>query len=302
LFIKYFPALGIHYDVWNGAPEYAGVALSKNTLGGACLFSGLTFFWDTATRWSNRSEGREKRTILLNVAFLAMTFWLLKVSNSATSRTCLLLGCLLMIASHSRMFRRRQWVFQLTIPLAYVVYVIVAFGLGLNQQLASALGRDPTFTGRTVIWKAVMSTDTNPLVGTGYESFWLGPRVRQVWAQTGPGINEAHNSYLDVYVNLGIVGLCLLLCFLIASYKRICRELRRFSSLGSLGVAAWAATVFAGTTEVVMKNGLPWMLFLLGASLSGVSYATRLSRAGPVVASGTDFLSTPSIAKERIRG
>ena len=64
---------------------------------------------------------------------------------------------------------------------------------------------------------------TNPLVGTGYESFWLGPRLKDVWAQTGAGINEAHNGYLEVYLNQGLIGLVLLGGFLIASYRTICR-------------------------------------------------------------------------------
>lgn len=288
LFIKYYPQLGIHYSVWTGAPEFAGVATSKNTLGGACLISGLAFFWDTATRWSDRKKSREKRIILINIAFIAMTFWLLKLCDSATSRTCLLLGCLVIAAAHSKAFQRRPRLLQVLVPAAYIGYLTLAFGLGLNGELAGAVGRDPTFTGRTVIWKAVLSTRTNPLVGTGYESFWLGPRLFQVWAQTGVGINEAHNTYLDIYLNLGLIGLFLLLSFLIASYGRICGELRRHSSLGSLGAATWAVIIFAGTTEVVMKNGLPWMLFLLGAGLRGVSYAGSRSKLLPAVASGWD--------------
>ncbi len=46
---------------------------------------------------------------------------------------------------------------------------------------------------------------TNPLLGTGYESFWLGPRLQWFWQHAGLGhINEAHNGYLEVYLNLGI--------------------------------------------------------------------------------------------------
>ena len=48
LLIKYFPELGNHYSYWTGAVEFVGAATSKNTLGGMCIFSGLTFFWHTA--------------------------------------------------------------------------------------------------------------------------------------------------------------------------------------------------------------------------------------------------------------
>ena len=46
-------------------------------LGVLCLISGLFFFWDTVTRWPERKERRTKRIILVNVAFIAMTLWLL---------------------------------------------------------------------------------------------------------------------------------------------------------------------------------------------------------------------------------
>jgi exopolysaccharide production protein ExoQ len=285
VFVKYFPALGIHYSVWTGAPEFAGVTTSKNTLGGICLLSGLVFFWDTAMRWSNRKRPREKRIILVNLALLTMTLWLLDLSSSATAQVCLVLGCLVILATHSEALRRHPGFLQTLIPAGYILYLIVTFGLGLTGELASAVGRDPTLTGRTVIWKAVLSTGTNPLLGTGYESFWLGPRLAHVWTQTGPGINETHNSYLDIYVNLGLIGLFILICILIVSFKKICRELKRVSNLGSFGAAVWAVTVFAGTTEVVMKNGLPWMVFLLGTlvpqwgprrqRLSGTGYGMK---------------------------
>ena len=55
-------------------------------LGVLCLISGIFFFWDTVTRWPERKERRTKRIILVNVAFIAMTLWLLNLSSSATSQ------------------------------------------------------------------------------------------------------------------------------------------------------------------------------------------------------------------------
>jgi O-antigen ligase len=51
----------------------------------------------------------------------------------------------------------------------------------------------------------------NPLIGVGYASFWLGERLTRFWAMypTSPPI-EAHNGYLEVYLNLGLIGVCLI--------------------------------------------------------------------------------------------
>ena len=99
VFVKYYPHLGLGYDPWSGAPSYRGVATSKNGLGALCLIAGIFFVWDTVRRWPRRRERADKRTILVNVAFLVMTLWLLKLSNSATSVACLVVGSLVIVTA-----------------------------------------------------------------------------------------------------------------------------------------------------------------------------------------------------------
>src|SRR5437667_2866807 len=88
LLIKYYPQIGKQYSYFTGADTYVGATTSKNELGVVCLISGLFFFWDTVTRWSNRKERRTRRILLVNAAFIAMTLWLLNLANIATSRVC----------------------------------------------------------------------------------------------------------------------------------------------------------------------------------------------------------------------
>jgi O-antigen ligase len=239
--------------------------MSKNMLGVLCLVSGVFFFWDTVTRWSDRKERPTKRIVLVNVAFIAMTLWLLDMSKSATSRLCLVLGCLVIAAAHRKGFQRHPAFLTALIPGVVCLYLALAFGFGIdiNAELAKAMGRDPTLTGRTDIWNVVLSLHTDPLFGTGYESFWLGPRLQQIW-QHGR-INEAHNGYLEVYLNLGLIGLFLLVAFLISSYRAICRRLAPFSSFGSLTLALWAILPFYNVTESAFRPQLMFDIFLLGA-------------------------------------
>jgi O-antigen ligase len=267
LLVKYYPQMGITYSAWTGAPEYIGATLSKNMLGVLCLVSGTFFFWDTATRWPERKERRTKRIIGMNVAFISVTLYLLHMSSSSTSMLCLVFGCLVITATHSKTVKRHPALITVSIPVGIVVYLVLTYGFGidLNAEVAGAVGKDPTLTGRTVIWSAVLSTRTNPLVGAGYETFWLGPRLQQVWRLTGAGINEAHNGYLEVYLNLGIVGVLLIAGFLISSYRSICSRLDRFSSLGSLSLALWTILPFYNVTEAAFKGQLIFVTFLLGA-------------------------------------
>jgi O-antigen ligase len=263
LLIKYYPQIGRGYDIWTGTAMYGGASLGKNGLGAVCMISGLFFFWDTLTRWADRKAWRAKRIILVNFAFMAMTLWLLNLATSSTSRVCLALGCLVIAAAHTNVFTRHSGFLKVMVPASFCLYLLLAFGLGLNGELAATVGRDPTFTDRTEIWGILLSMRTNPLVGTGYESFWLGPRFEWVWHRF-PRLNEAHNGYLEVYLNLGLAGLTLLVGFLIVSYRKICKIFTLNSSVASLSLAFWLVTVFYNMTEAAFKIHLIWETFLLG--------------------------------------
>ncbi len=263
--IRYYPEISRQYDVWTGSFSDAGPTTSKNMLGVACLIGGLFLFWDTVTRWSERKERRTRRIILLNFALFAMTLWVLNSANSTTSSVCLGLGCIVIAAAHSNVFQRHAALLKILIPASFCLYLILAFGFGMNGDLAGAVGKDPTLTDRTKIWAMLLDMHTNPLWGTGYESFWLGPRLSSVW-QFGLGrINEAHNGYLQIYLNLGVIGLFLLGAFLMATYRTICRRLDCLPSLGSLTLAVWAVLVFYNITEAAFQSGLLWMVLMLGS-------------------------------------
>lgn len=266
---KYYPQMSRQYDNWSGAAFFVGATTSKNMLGALCLASGLFFFWDVVTRWKDRKDKQTKRILLVDAAFIAMTISLLNLANSATSRVCLILGCLVILATHTKFFNRHPGILKTAIPMCFLAYLIAAFGFNLNGNLAQAVGRNPTLTDRTAIWDAVLSTHTNPIIGTGYESFWLGPRVYQIW-RVEPGINETHNGYLDIYTNLGYLGLFSLAAFLIASYRKICQMSVGALSSASFGFAVWTILLFYNMTEAAFKAGLLWMTFLLGVMVMPV--------------------------------
>lgn len=283
LLIKYYPQIGMQYEYYNGNLSYVGPTTSKNMLGVLCLISGLFFFWDTVMRWSNRTERRTRRIILVNVVFIAMTLWLLNLASSATSTLCLALGWLVIAVAHCKTIKRHPVVLKTMIPLVICLYlVLMCFGIDFNALVTGAVGRDSTFTGRTNIWNAVLSTHTNPVVGTGYDSFWLGQRLEKVWRQAGP-VNEAHNGYLEIYLNLGLIGLLLVVGFLIASYQTSCKLLTLSPSAGSLPLALWTILLFYNVTEAAFKGQLMWVIFLLGVIVAPPG--TKSARRSPAARS-----------------
>jgi exopolysaccharide production protein ExoQ len=285
LLIKYFPAIGVEYWMWTGQVMFRGPTTGKNLLGAICLVSGLFFFWDTVNRWADIKQKRTKRIIVVNFVFMIMTLWLLIIVRSSTSTVCLLIGCMVVVAAHSKWAVRHPTFLKFIIPASFCLYVIFAFGLDLQGQFTRLVGRDPTLTERTEIWKGVLSLNTNPLIGTGYESFWLGPRLDWLWKQKAiHGINEAHDGYLEIYLNLGLIGLGLLVGFLIASYRTICKKLTTQRGFASFAIAMWAIVLFYNVTEAAFKFHWMWVTFLIGAidvperSIRETNFASRLEK------------------------
>jgi exopolysaccharide production protein ExoQ len=264
LIVKYYPQIGRTYDAWTGAQMLIGATMGKNMLGVLCLVSGIFLCWDTFTRWPDRRERRTKQILLVNLAFIVMTLWLLKLSKSATSSVCLVIGCLVILAAYSKFAKRHPGLLKLLIPASFCLYVILAFGFDLNGNFAGMVGRNPSLTDRTLIWKIVLGAHTDPVLGTGYESFWLGPRLNYVWKSLG-GINEAHNGYLEVYLSLGLIGLFLLVGFLLASYRSIWSRWAAAPQLTTLNLSLWATVIFYNITESAFKFHLMWFTFLLAA-------------------------------------
>jgi exopolysaccharide production protein ExoQ len=283
--IKYYPELGKAFSVWGGM-QYTGVSTSKNMLGVLCLVGGIFFFWDTITRWNQRSEVRVRRVIGVNIAFIGMILWLLNLSRSNTSTICLALGCLVIAATHCNFGRRHFGWIKALAPMLFFLYLIIALGFGMAGQLSEAVGRPADMSDRTRIWDVLLSVPINPVLGTGYQSFWLGWRVPWVWERlTGDNVLEAHNGYLEIYLELGLIGLFLVCAFLIAIYRKICKRLEPLTPFGSLSLGIWGLSLFYNITEAAFGMGLLWITLLM-VSLTVPQRAEAQAHASPPLALG----------------
>ena len=170
-----------------------------------------------------------------------------------------------MLTTRLRFMKRNPaGVHVLVLSLAVSASLVVLLGGGAGA--VQALGRNPTLTGRTDIWAAVIPMAPNPLVGAGFESFWLNPRVAERLAVLIPGLplNEAHDGYIEVYLNLGWVGLSLIGLILIDGYRRAVKTFRRDPAIGSLLLAYIFTETIYNITEAGFRMLHPiWIFFLL---------------------------------------
>jgi len=264
LFIKYCPEMGRAYNQWTWEPTYVGVTLFKNELGMICLIFGLASVWRMASAWRDENGRQRMRIIFTHGVVVAGTIWLLWMANSMTSLSCFMMAGILIV--WIRLIAPGRWHGMVhALALAIVSLSIAVLFLDMGGGALQTMGRDPTLTGRTTVWNIVLSVAGNPMVGTGFESFWLGERLQKIWdGFQGLHLQEAHNGYLEVYLNLGWIGVGLLGLVIVTGYRNIMRIVQRSGEDGSLKLALFVAAVVYSLTEAGFRMLTPiWTIFLL---------------------------------------
>jgi exopolysaccharide production protein ExoQ len=277
LFVKYYPGLGRDYGPWGGSATYMGVATSKNTLGAICLCFGLGALWRFLSAYRAKGLTGRFRQMIVQCVILTMVLWLLLVSNALSSTVSFLMASVLLLAMDTRMVKHNPVIVHV-LMIAMLAASVAVVSLGLSPSALRAIGRDPTLTGRTEIWGTVLSEVRNPLLGTGFESFWLGPRLERIWNLYWFHPQQAHNGYLEIFLNLGWVGVVLLIIVIATAYRTAFGSWRRNDPMGSLRLAFFFIGLVVNLTEAAFfrMQAPAWLFFLLGiVSVPAVSYREK---------------------------
>ena len=275
LFIRYYPELGRRLtNSWTLEP--VGVCTQKNGLGELCSICGLALLWRFRSAYQDHDDPSRRRRLLALGTVLAMVVWLLWACSSLTSICALSMATAAMMLPPRPAFRHNR---------AFVHILIVAMlGLSLyatifqsSGALVEDLGRDATMSGRTTGWALMLSIPNNRLVGTGYETFWLGPRLKMIWeAFINLPVGQAHSGYLEIFLNLGWIGVSLLALLIATGYRNVIGAYRRDPDTGSLWIAYFVLVVASGLTEGVFKMMSPtWIAFLLATAAASIEAATE---------------------------
>jgi exopolysaccharide production protein ExoQ len=264
LFIKYYPELGRGFSPWGGA-VCTGITTDKNALGGDCLILGYFFFWYLLQTWRNERSRWRRNELWLIAGFSIGIWWLFTQAHSATSSISLIVGILVLLFVGIRRINKN---FIGTYMLAALVLLVAAeMMFGLSGHMSENLGKGSELSGRTGLWTTLLGLHTNPILGTGFESFWLGKRLEQLEGIFYFVPNEAHNGYLETYLTLGIVGLFLMIGLFIATFRKIRLELFRDFEWGRYRLGFLAALILYNWTEAAFKTLSPlWFVFYLIAT------------------------------------
>ncbi|MGC2401608.1 MAG: O-antigen ligase family protein, partial [Acidobacteriaceae bacterium] len=192
-------SMGGHANAWKG------IFSAKNYLGNMGLF-----FLTIAVSYRGRSSLlRFMRVLQILFCLLAIAF-----SHAATAYllTVLYLAYVVMVTALHRV--RKKDYFVLCFLTVVILFIGAALVVGWPDLLYNLLGKEPTLTGRTEIWRAAIeSIGKRPLLGYGYQAFWLGLEGESYHVIMAVSwlLAQAQNGFVDIALEMGGAGLGIVL-------------------------------------------------------------------------------------------
>lgn len=259
------PDYGTYY-VEYGIREWKGIFANKNCLGYNMFLSFMVWSWASTSRMFRRATA---------LFFLGVSVVLLLLSNSMTSILIFLVMMFAYTLYAVSRYDREVFLGIASIAAALIVFASVSFLVyladhSLSHFFINFLGRDITLTARTIIWESVW-TDI-------LKMFWFGYGQDGYWAGTGQSfaflvqeinpieLSGAHNGVLEVWLNIGLTGVILLLVYFFLTMAKVFKLTRvnRNETLTAfiiLFITAFTAYNFA-ENHFLHRNNILWVLFV----------------------------------------
>lgn len=262
----------------DGSPEIVGVTTNKNTLGLITFVILLGAVWSFFYLIRAGNRPNRVRRLLAQGILVAFGVAVLQQAHSDTSTICFALGTFLIVVTSLSFFRRhpkRVHALILTILLSSGI----AYLSGAEAAVVGAFGKNANLSDRTIIWAAVIPLCPDPVIGAGFESFWngYGKYVTKGLSKYERGLNSAHDGYIEVYLNLGWIGVSLIALLLLVGYQRAYTAFRLNPEVGSLMLAFLAAVAIYNITEAGFRILTPTWMFMLLILVGSRSMAARAS-------------------------
>jgi exopolysaccharide production protein ExoQ len=132
------------------------------------------------------------------------------------------------------------------------------------------LGRNATLTGRAQLWAVSLSSiELKPLLGYGYSAFWMvSQEALRINAMLRWTVPHAHNAYLDLALEVGLIGLALYVVAYIVALWRAVGYMRADSEPGSKWPLVYLSFILLYSfteSSVLVPGSIFWMLFVAAA-------------------------------------
>ena len=288
----YFHKLG-----WGDNDSWVGVSVDKNWFGLLCFVASAYLLWHWTMRRRKSEWAKDIRVggMPFEIPLLVVSLYLLfggstgSVSRSSTAIVLLALAVgVFYFIEYVR--KRHLRLVSLVIPVVLLfLFVQVLPRLTGHRSLTDhiiedVLHKDVNLTDRADFWPLLIKKGmAHPWFGSGFDSFFTPQmqdsiQIELATTETYFKPNQAHNGYLQVFVNLGVTGLVLLMLVIYSALRNTFRISEtsfeygqmRLVLLACVLVSNWTEASFARPTEFL------WFLFLLVA-INPVGDATQAS-------------------------
>ena len=141
--------------------------------------------------------------------------------------------------------------------------------LGIDASAFTALlGRSKDLTGRTELWHSVGSMiQARPFLGYGFSGFWSGGSLESYLVERYVGWSPtySHNGYLELLLNLGLVGCLLFLAFLsrgLSQAVRLAEHRTAKEDIWPLAFLVFVVVHNCAECSILSQNCFEWALFV----------------------------------------
>lgn len=240
---------------------WRGVFTTKNVLGEMMLLGAVVF--GALTR---------RRGWVRVAAVLALVLAVILIAFAKATAALLIVGVLGITIPVVLTFRRNNAAAALIFCVLLGVGAAGSVAIAEQEVVLSVLGKDPTLTGRTVLWEQVIShIEDRPLLGHGYGAFWeststASERIRVAIGWDAP---HSHNGWLDEWLDLGLAGVLCLLGAYVLSLRRAWSGLRATVAVDGLWATSFLVMLFLGnvTESSISSSVLLWAIFVAVGSM-----------------------------------
>jgi O-antigen ligase len=181
------------------------------------------------------------------------------------------------------------------ISLVPVISGIGTLGIALaflictrQSELLALVGRNTTLTGRTDLWNAVLvAILRHPWLGYGFNAFWAGMQggSYSVLLSVGWYVRHSHNGFLDLSLDLGLLGLATFAAGYVVLSKRALQIVRRVPGPAAYWFCAFLCLMLLynlDESSILMQNNIFWILYTSTAVNISTAMRERFSSRKPV--------------------
>jgi exopolysaccharide production protein ExoQ len=225
----------------------------------------------------DKKQGWIVRLFALGSFFAGFGLLLLGRSADATISAVAALGCSFMTYNVTWFPPRWRPVIIYTAIISTIVLFALIFVFASQfevvDQALGLVGKDATLSGRTYIWYwAAKMTELNPLLGTGFQAFWVqgNPYAEEIWSHfdiVGRGGFHFHNLWYESKVELGLFGLTVAVLTVATVTLQSIRWVVRLPDAFSCFFLAFVIFINVRTpveVDIFGQFNIPWFLFVSG--------------------------------------